>query len=74
VALMGRNHPFGIVLAALLFGALYQGGSELSFEIPSLQRELIVVIEGLVILFCGALENLFRPQLRSLLLRREAVA
>ena len=34
VALMGRNHPVGIVLAALLFGALYQGGAELSFEIP----------------------------------------
>ena len=26
VALMGRNHPVGIMLAALLFGALYQGG------------------------------------------------
>ena len=34
VALMGRNHPVGIVLAALLFGALYQGGSELAFDMP----------------------------------------
>ena len=25
VALMGRNHPVGIVLASLLFGALYRG-------------------------------------------------
>src|SRR5262249_34132351 len=32
VALMGRNHPLGIALAALLFGALQQGGAELSFE------------------------------------------
>ena len=32
VALMGRNHPFGIFLASLLFGALYQGGTELDFE------------------------------------------
>jgi ABC-type uncharacterized transport system permease subunit len=32
VALMGRNHPLGIVLAAVLFGALYQGGSELSLR------------------------------------------
>ena len=31
---MGRNHPVGIVLAALLFGALYQGGSELAFDMP----------------------------------------
>ncbi|MGI9434968.1 MAG: ABC transporter permease, partial [Geminicoccaceae bacterium] len=34
VALMGRNHPVGIILAAILFGALYQGGSELSFDMP----------------------------------------
>ncbi|WP_448190675.1 ABC transporter permease [Azospirillum sp. sgz301742] len=60
VALMGRNHPVGIVLAALLFGALYQGGSELSFEFQTITRELVVVIQGLIILFAGALENLFR--------------
>jgi simple sugar transport system permease protein len=66
VALMGRNHPLGIVLAALLFGALYQGGAELAFEMPTVRRELIVVIEGLVILFCGALEHLFRAPLERL--------
>ena len=67
VALMGRNHPFGIVLAAVLFGALYQGGSELSFDMPNINRDLVVVIQGLVILFAGALENMFRPRLRALL-------
>jgi len=61
VSLMGRNHPLGIVLAALLFGALYQGGTELVFEMPSVNRELVVVIQGLVIFFCGALEHLFQP-------------
>jgi simple sugar transport system permease protein len=66
VALMGRNHPLGIVLAALLFGALHQGGAELAFEMPTVRRELIVVIEGLVILFCGALEHLFRAPLERL--------
>lgn len=66
VALMGRNHPFGICLAALLFGALYQGGSELAFSMPQLSKEMVVVIQGLVILFCGALEHLFRPQLERL--------
>ena len=29
VALMGRNHPAGVFLAAILFGFLYQGGAEL---------------------------------------------
>ena len=63
VALMGRNHPLGIIVAALLFGALYQGGAELAFEMPTVRRELVVVIEGLVILFCGALEHFFRAPL-----------
>jgi len=63
VALMGRNHPVGIALAALLFGALYQGGQELQFVIPAVTREMIVVIQALVILFTGAMEGLFRPSL-----------
>jgi general nucleoside transport system permease protein len=61
VALMGRAHPVGVVLASILFGALYQGGAELAFDIPQISRDMIVVIQGLVILFAGALENLFRP-------------
>lgn len=63
VALMGRNRPLGICLAALFFGALYQGGTELSFELPKVTRDIVVVIEGLAVLFCGALENLFRTRL-----------
>jgi simple sugar transport system permease protein len=63
VALMGRNHPIGIALAALLFGALYQGGGALSFDMPNISREMVVVIQGLVILFTGALESMFRPAL-----------
>ena len=77
VALMGRNHPIGIVLAAVLFGALYQGGSELSFDMPRLSRDLVVVIQGLVILFAGALEHMFRPRLEALFAKpapAEAVA
>lgn len=66
VALMGRNHPVGIVLAALLFGALYQGGAELAFEIPTITREMVVVIQGLVILFCGALEFMVKPRVEGL--------
>jgi simple sugar transport system permease protein len=66
VALMGRNHPVGIAMAALLFGALYQGGSEIAFDIPAITKEMVVVIQGLVILFCGALENMFKPQIAAL--------
>ncbi len=71
VALMGRNHPLGIVMAAMLFGALYQGGSELAFDMPTISRDVVVVIQGLVILFAGALENMFRPPLQRLFARSE---
>jgi ABC-type uncharacterized transport system permease subunit len=66
VALMGRNHPIGIALAALLFGALYQGGNELQYVIPGLDRYMVVVIQALVILFTGAMEGLLRPPLERI--------
>lgn len=59
VALMGRNHPFGVFLAALLFGFLYQGGAELGLW-TSIPIELRTVVQGLVILFTGALDQMVR--------------
>jgi simple sugar transport system permease protein len=70
VALMGRSHPVGVFLAALLFGVLYQGGAELEFEMPAVSRELIVVIQALVILFTGALDNMVRMPLERFFLHR----
>lgn len=67
VALMGRNHPAGVLLAALLFGALAQGGAELAFEMPELPRDVVLVVQGLVILFTGALGGLLRAPLARLL-------
>jgi simple sugar transport system permease protein len=67
VALMGRSHPFGVLLAALLFGFLYQGGAELSLW-TNIPRELIVVIQALVILFTGALDNMVRMPLEKMFL------
>lgn len=72
VALMGRSHPVGVLLAALLFGMLYQGGAELEFEIPAISREMIIVIQALVILFTGALDNMVRGPIEKLFLRRRA--
>ena len=68
VALMGRSHPVGIILAALLFGVLYQGGAELAFDMPAISRDMIVVIQALVILFTGALENMVRIPMTKLFL------
>lgn len=65
VALMGRGHPVGIILASLLFGMLYQGGAELAFEVPAITRDMIVVIGGVLILFAGALDGLFKRIVRA---------
>ena len=67
VALMGRNHPVGVVLASLLFGALTQGGQILSQnQETAIPVELVVVIQALVIMFTGALDNMVRSPLTRL--------
>ena len=48
-------------MASLLFGVLYQGGAELAFEVPKITREMVVAIQGLIILFSGALALMLRP-------------
>ena len=67
VALMGRSHPVGVFISAILFGFLYQGGAELALW-TSIPRELIVVIQALVILFTGALDNMVRMPLERIFL------
>ncbi|MEN8841551.1 MAG: ABC transporter permease [Octadecabacter sp.] len=68
VALMGRNHPVGIVIAALLFGALYQGGAELAAA-TDVQVQIVIVIQALVIMFTGALDEMVRAPIEKLFLR-----
>jgi simple sugar transport system permease protein len=57
VSLIGRNHPLGIALASLLFGTLYQGGAELAFEVPGFSRDMVFTLQGLIVLFAGALST-----------------
>ena len=67
VALMGRNHPVGVVLSSLLFGALFQGGTEVAFEVPGFTRDMVVVLQGLIVLFSGAMSYVLAPWLSHLL-------
>ena len=67
VALMGRNHPVGIVLASVLFGALFQGGAEVAFEVPGFSREMVVMLQGFIVLFSGAMVYVIAPWLARLL-------
>ena len=53
VAVLGRNRPWGVLLSALLFGALEAGGisMQLFAKIP---MDLMTIVQGLVILFVAA--------------------
>jgi simple sugar transport system permease protein len=67
VALMGRNHPVGIVLASVLFGALFQGGAEVAFEVPGFSRDMVVMLQGFIVLFSGAMTYVIAPMLAGML-------
>ena len=58
---MGRNHPVGIVLASILFGALFQGGAEVAFEVRGFSREMVVMLQGFIVLFSGAMTYVIAP-------------
>ncbi len=66
VAVMGRGHPAGIVLASLLFGALFQGGAEVSFEVPGFSRDMVVTLQGFIVLFSGAMAYVIAPAVGKL--------
>ncbi|TXH87298.1 MAG: ABC transporter permease [Rhodoferax sp.] len=68
VALMGRNHPVGILLASLLFGALFQGGAEVAFEVQGFSRDMVVMLQGFIVLFSGAMVYVVAPLLSRVLL------
>jgi len=73
VALLGRNHPAGVFLAALLFGALIRGGLFVDIFSDNVSKDLVLVLQAVVILFVAA-EALFRgPFGRFGLLKRSKV-
>src|SRR5438552_3118017 len=61
VALLGRNHPVGVLLAALFFGALTRGGLFVDIFTEKVSKDLVLILQALVILFVAA-EALFRRQ------------
>src|SRR5207237_5074274 len=58
VALLGRDAPVGVCLAAVLFAALINGTSTRNLDPsvfrPELAGNLTRIIQGLVVLFVGA--------------------
>ncbi len=73
VALLGRNHPVGVVVASLLFGALLRGGLFVDIFTEHVSKDLVMVLQGLIILFVAA-EALFRDRFAARARRRAARA
>jgi simple sugar transport system permease protein len=53
LALLGRSHPVGVLLAGLLFGALQAGGRQMQVD-AGVSLDIISVIQALIIIFIAA--------------------
>ena len=53
VALLGRSHPIGVLLAGILFGALQAGGRQMQVS-AGVSIDLIAIIQSLIIVFIAA--------------------
>ncbi|MGH9959252.1 MAG: ABC transporter permease, partial [Pyrinomonadaceae bacterium] len=73
VALLGRNHPVGVILSALLFAILQRGGIPVDAFTEHVTKDIVQVLQGTIILFVAA-EAFFRgPVQRFGLLKRAKV-
>ena len=59
VALLGRNHPLGVIAAALLFAVLQRGGVPVDAFTHLVSKDIVLILQALVILFVAA-EAMFR--------------
>ncbi len=53
IALLGKNNPFGVILAAILFGAMRNGATRMQF-LTQIPVDIISVIQALILLFVAA--------------------
>jgi ABC-type uncharacterized transport system permease subunit len=53
IALLGKTNPFGVVIAALLFGAMRNGAARMQF-LTQIPVDVISVIQALILLFVAA--------------------
>jgi ABC-type uncharacterized transport system permease subunit len=73
VALLGRNHPVGVIISALLFAILQRGGIPVDAFTQHVTKDIVQVLQGTIILFVAA-EAFFRgPFAKWGLLRRSKI-
>ena len=71
VALLGRNHPVGVFLAAILFAILLRGGIFVDAFTMHVSKDIVDMLQGIVIVFVAA-EAMFRGPLKKFGLMRKA--
>jgi ABC-type uncharacterized transport system permease subunit len=71
VALLGRNHPAGVFVAAILFAVLQRGGVPVDAFTQHVSKDIVQILQALVILFVAA-EAMFRGPINKLGLLRSA--
>jgi simple sugar transport system permease protein len=54
VALLGRNHPVGVIISALLFAVLQRGGIPVDAFTQHVTKDIVQVLQGTIILFVAA--------------------
>ncbi len=71
VAFIGRNSPFGVVLAALLFGVLDHGGLaiDVSTKVP---REIVLVLKAAILIFVVVSGEITKGLIKSIQKKQEA--
>jgi general nucleoside transport system permease protein len=57
VALLGRNHPAGVILAAMFFGMLSRGGITVDALTPYVTKEIVEVLQAVVILLVASMQR-----------------
>ena len=60
VALLGRNHPLGIFIAAIFFAVLKRGEIFVDIETRYVSKDLVEVLQAIIILFVASLQRFTR--------------
>jgi len=71
VALLGRNHPVGVFIAAILFAILLRGGIFVDAFTMHVSKDIVDMLQGIVIVFVAA-EAMFRGPLKKFGLMKRA--
>jgi ABC-type uncharacterized transport system permease subunit len=71
VALLGRNHPVGVFLAAILFAILLRGGIFVDAYTIHVSKDIVDMLQGIVIVFVAA-EAMFRGPLKKFAFMKKA--